>query len=205
MIMSKRVYISADYSASDGDRNVVEELHKWGNDYLHKVDYCDTAQVVSGSVVNDSDCRACDLKAEFNRQINASSAVIFIIGDKTANRSAGSACRRINEGAGCPCTPYKQNANGSTVCKILGPTSTPGADEDLGMINAYSYLKHEFKQAVKKDKEIIILYNSMNKQPGWLPDYMAAYVDYAHPFWTYNANWERVGDYTYIKQVLGYE
>lgn len=72
--MSKRVYISADYSEADGDRNVVDELHKWGEDNLHKVDYTDTAKVVSGSVSSDSDCRPCDLKAEFNRQINVSSA-----------------------------------------------------------------------------------------------------------------------------------
>ena len=48
--MRKRVYISADYSESSGDRDVVNELHKWGNDKIHKVDYVDTAEVVSGSV-----------------------------------------------------------------------------------------------------------------------------------------------------------
>ena len=48
--MSKRVYISADYSESNGDREVVDELHKWGNDALHKVDYIDTAEVVSAIV-----------------------------------------------------------------------------------------------------------------------------------------------------------
>lgn len=73
--MSKQVYISADYSENDGDRNVVEELNKWGSDNLHKVDFIDMSKVSSGSVVNSGDCRICDLKAEFNRQINASSAV----------------------------------------------------------------------------------------------------------------------------------
>lgn len=29
--MSKRVYISADYSENYGDRDVVNELHKWAN------------------------------------------------------------------------------------------------------------------------------------------------------------------------------
>lgn len=86
--MSKRVYISADYSIWNGDRDVVDELHKWCNDNLHKVDFVDTAQVVSGSVSDDPDCRACDLKNEFNKQINVSSADIFIIGDKTAKRTA---------------------------------------------------------------------------------------------------------------------
>lgn len=35
--MSKQVYISADYSENDGDREVVKELNKWGQDNLHKV------------------------------------------------------------------------------------------------------------------------------------------------------------------------
>ena len=88
--MSKRVYISADYSEKNGDREVVDELHRWGKDNKHKVDYIDTAQVISGSVSKNEDCRPCDLKKEFNAQINASSAIIFIVGDKTASRMAGS-------------------------------------------------------------------------------------------------------------------
>lgn len=106
--MSKRVYISADYSESNGDREVVDELHKWGNDALHKVDYIDTAEVVSGSVSEDPNCRPCDLKKEFNSQINVSSAVIIIIGDKTASRTAGSICKRFSDGAGCDCTPISK-------------------------------------------------------------------------------------------------
>lgn len=90
--MTKRVYISADYAEKDGDRDVVEVLTRWGSDNLHKVDFVDMAQVVSGSVSQNPDCRACDLKSEFNRQINASSVVIFVIGKNTAIRKAGSKC-----------------------------------------------------------------------------------------------------------------
>lgn len=203
--MSKRVYISADYSAEDGDRNVVDELHKWGSDNLHKVDYYDTAQVVSGSVSDDPDCRPCDLKAEFNRQINISSAVIFIIGDKTASRTAGCACKRNAEGAGCQCTSYKQNAKGTSICKIWGETHVTGANEDVGRINNYSYIQHEFEQAKTKGKTIIIVYNSLYRQPSWLPSYMSDYADVAHPFWKRNELGNVVGDYTYIKKALGYE
>jgi len=39
--MSKRVYISADYSENDGDRDVINELHTWGKDNKHKVNYVD--------------------------------------------------------------------------------------------------------------------------------------------------------------------
>lgn len=202
--MSKNIYISADYSEADGDRDVVNELHKWSADNYHSIEFADTARVVSGSVAKNPDCRSCDLKAEFNRQINASSIVMFIIGDKTAGRSAGSSCKRNSEGKGCPCTPYKQNANGATVCKVKS-TVDVGPNDNVGSINSYSYLKHEFEQAKKKGKTIVVVYNSLNKQPGWLPDYMNAYESVAQPFWTRNALGTRVGNYPLIKKLLGYE
>lgn len=67
----------------------------------------------------DLDCRPCDLKKEFNDQINASSVVIFIVGDKTAGRTAGSVCPRYERGIWVPngCTSYKGNANGQKSCK----------------------------------------------------------------------------------------
>lgn len=188
----------------DGDRDVVEELNKWGSDNLHKVDFIDMSKVASGSVSKDSDCRICDLKREFNRQINASSAVIFVVGDKTALRTAGSACRRAgNDQLLCDCTPYKQNTNGTKPCKVYF-TSTPGENDDVGCINSFSYLKHEFKQAEKRNKKIIVVYNSLRKEPDWLPSYMKNYADSARPFWTKNLWGEKVGDYSYIKEVLGF-
>lgn len=202
--MSKRVYISADYSELNGDREVVDELHKWGNDALHKVDYVDTAEVVSGSVSADLDCRPCDLKREFNSQINASSAVIIIIGDKTASRTAGSVCKRNSDGDGCDCTPYKQNSKGTKTCKYSA-ISTPGPEDDLGSINTYSYLEHEFRQAKRKGKAIIIVYNSLNKQPNWFPSYMNDYESEASPFWTRNALGNKVGNYAHIKKALEYD
>lgn len=202
--MSKQVYISADYAEGNGDRAVVEELNKWGSDNLHKVDFIDMSKVASGSVSKDPDCRICDLKQEFNRQINASSAVIFVVGDKTALRTAGSACKRAgNDQSSCTCTPYKQNTNGTKACKVVF-TSTPGENDDVGCINSYSYLKHEFKQAEKKNKTIVVVYNSLRKEASWLPAYMKNYEDSARPFWTTNYRGDRIGDYSYIKEVLGF-
>lgn len=202
--MSKRVYISADYSELNGDRDVVEELHKWGKDSLHKVDYVDTAEVVSGSISKDPDCRPCDLKREFNSQINVSSYVIFIIGDKTASRTAGSVCRRHNGVARCDCTPYKKNSKGTSICK-WDTVSTPEPNGDLGNINSYSYLEHEFRQAKRKGKNIIVVYNSLYKQPSWLPVYMKDYDSEAYAFWTKDALGNKVGNYFYIKKALGYD
>lgn len=202
--MSKRVYISADYSILNGDRHVVDELHRWGKDNLHKVDYVDTAEVVSGSVSADPDCRPCDLKKEFNSQVNASSAVIFIIGDKTASRTAGSVCKRHNGEAGCDCTPYKQNSKGTKICK-WNTVSTPGPNDNLGNINTYSYLEHEFLQAKRKGKPIVVVYNSLYKQPSWLPTYMSDYESEAYAFWMRNPLGNKVGNYAYIKKALGYD
>ncbi len=201
--MSKRVYISADYSPTDGDRNVIDVLHGWSDNKHLIVDYVDTAQVVSGSVSKDSDCRPCDLKSEFNKQINASSAVIFVIGDKTAGRTAGSSCQRMGNQGICTCTPYKQNANGTRWCKYSITYSATGPD--IGNINDYSYLKHEFLQAEKRGKNIIIVYNSLNKQAGWLPSYMYNYEDQAQPFWIKTLAGNVIGDYSFIKKALGYE
>ena len=204
--MSKRVYISADYSEDSGDRDVVDLLNNWGKDNYHKTDFVDMAKVVSGSVSNNDDCRPCDLKKEFNSQINASSAVIIVVGDKTASRTAGSSCSRAGENSnvGISCTPYKQNTNGTKNCKVTS-TSTPGANDDVGSINSYSYLRHEFEQAKKKNRTIIVIYNSLRKEKSWLPWYLDDYEDVAQPFWVKDAYGNKVGNYRFIKQELGYE
>lgn len=200
--MSKQVYISADYDQTNGDQAVVNELLRWGQDNLHKVNFIDMSNPSSGSVAKSDDCRICDLKREFNRQINASSAVIFVIGDMTASRLAGNSCERMQkEQRECSCTPYKQNRNRCKSCKVAH-VSTPGKDDDVGNINRYSYLQHEFEQAKKKKKKIIIIYNSTRKESGWLPAYMSSYKDYAQPFWKLNDSDEKIGDYSYIKDVL---
>lgn len=202
--MSKQVYISADYDSTNGDQAVVNELNKWGSDNLHKVDFIDMSSVASGSVADSDDCRICDLKDEFNRQINASSAIIFVIGDKTGDRKAGCECERASkEQAECFCTPYKQNAGGTKACRVSN-TSTPGPNDNYGCINSCSYLRHEFEQAKKKGKTIIIVYNSTRNETSWFPAYMKGYEEYAKPFWKTDASGKKVGDYSYIKEVLGF-
>ncbi len=122
----------------------------------------------------------------------------------TGSRTAGSGCERATKGQGqCFCTPYKQNVNGIKTCKIFS-TFTPSEDGDVGNINGYSYLRHEFEQAKKKKKTIIIVYNSTRKETNWLPSYMNGYENYAKPFWKYDDYGRKVGDYSYIKEVLGF-
>lgn len=199
--MMKKVYISADYSENHGDRDVVKELNRFAKDHRYLLEFIDMAEVASGSVAKDNpDCRPCDLKQEFNCQINSSSAVIFVVGDKTASRIAGSGCNRNgSDWWNCSCTPYKLNANGSKTCKV---TSTTSAGDDVGSINSYAYLQHEFRQAVKRGKQIIIVYNSKIKKESWLPTYMQEYADQAQPFWIEDNCGNRHGNYDYLKREL---
>lgn len=69
-----------------------------------------------------------------------------MIGDKTASRQAGNNCSRATKDQiVCSCTLYKQNTNGSKICKISQIFSYETA-EDIGNVNSYSYLRHEFGQ-----------------------------------------------------------
>lgn len=198
IFMGKRIYISADYSEDNGDREVIEIINQWNTSLRHSLDIVDMSQVISGSVSNGKDCYPCDLKEEFNRQINASSTVVFIVGDKTALRKAGSSCSRNNYSS-CNCTPYKQNSSGTKVCKVY---NTVPAVDDIGNINSYSYIEHEFKQAEKKRKNIIIFYNSLQNQNGWLPSYMKNHENNAYPFWVKNIYEIKVGNYNLFKSYL---
>jgi hypothetical protein len=199
-----RIYISSDYDGVNGDQNVVDVFGGWNTSKRHGLEFVDMAKVASGSVSkNNPNCRICDLKKEFNRQINASSTVIFVVGDMTKYRTAGSACGRAQDYSDChkKCTPYKQNTNGEKECKFwLIPRPNP--QEGVYYINGYSYLRHEFEQAKLKGKKIIIVYNSLNKQPSWLPSYMKGFEDKAIPFWKRSALGNKIGDYETIKKML---
>lgn len=199
--MSKRVYISCDYDEDSSDFDVVKALNKWNNDNRYNIDFVDMSKVASGSVSNNDDCRICDLKEEFNRQINASSAVIFVVGSKTRFRTAGSECERATKNWwDCYCTPYKENTNGKKQCKCFQTSSD--CNGNCGNINSYSYLRHEFEQSIAKTKKIIIVYNSLRLEKSWLPSYMKNYEYKAKPFWVCNNYGNKVGNYEFIKEEL---
>ena len=82
----------------------------------------------------------------------------------------------------------------------------PSSDgDDISKVNNYSYIRHEFEQAKKRGKNIIVIYNSLNNMSSWLPSYMNDYKDVAHPFWKKNDKGEKVGDYEFIKKALGFD
>lgn len=191
-VTEKRIYISADYDPTSGDHDVVEKLERLAKDQRYKVEFKDMAAAKSGSVSDNEDCRVCDLKEEFNRKINISSIVVFIVGYKTKDRDAGSTCKLASNPLfsifsmfpinNIECTPYKRNASGSVYCKkTASDVCDDNASEDVCCINNFSFLQHEFeqakhKQAKHKGKKIVIIYNSSRKEEKWLPSYMREYI-----------------------------
>lgn len=234
-VTEKRIYISADYDPTSGDRDVVEELKRLAKDQRCNIEFKDMAAAKSGSVSDNEDCRACDLKEEFNRKINISSIVVFVVGDKTKTRDAGSTCelaedivfssisallpRRLLskfidniEFDAIRCTPYKRNAIGSVCCKqtasdvrdiIHTDIYNDNKNKDVIYVNKFPYLQHEFKQAKRKKKKIVIFYNSSINQKQWLPSYMKGYESCAIPFWIDKEN--KVLDHLNIKKALEFD
>lgn len=200
----KHIYISADYDPIDGDLDVVNAIKKWGLDNLHSTNFIDMSDPKANNVIRDiTDCRICDIKSEFNRQISASSFVLFIVGRKTKDRQAGSNCNRyfLPQNT-CRCTPYQKNYLGAISCKI--PNTTEPYDGHVGCINSFSYLEHEFIEAisVKRADQIAIFYNSFYHQENWLPSYMKDYKEIAEPFWIYSPSGNQIGCYTRLKELL---
>lgn len=51
----------------------------------------------------------------------------------------------------------------------------------------------------------MVVYNSVYKKENWLPGYMYGYKDVAVPFWIYDSCGNKIGNYQFIKEQLGYE
>ena len=87
------------------------------------------------------------------------------------------------------------------MCKM---SMLPYPGSDVNPVNTYSYLRHEFEQAKKRGKNIVVVYNSLYRQLTWLPSYMSGYASSAQPFWVRDSLGRKVGNYALIKGALGY-
>ena len=80
----------------------------------------------------------------------------------------------------------------------------PSSEIYDGLAAVYDYGQMGVEQAARQKKNIIILYNSTRYENEWLPSYMSDYKNVARPFWITNYWGQRVGDYSYIKEALGF-
>jgi len=161
--MSKRVFVSADwkepFDLHSWDKEVVDRIRKWKYDKRYGVDLICTDDV-HNSVINNADCRRCDIKEECGRYIKCSSIVIFVVGDNTASKKAG-ACNGIS------CSPAYSGLQKKD-CKSCLPNQIFDWEE-------MSYLEYEITTAFLEKKKIILVFNSVYKQESWIPAWYENY------------------------------
>lgn len=164
--MGKNIFVSADWkddfvnSLSD-DKIVVERIRTWSNSANYGVNFRYT-DAVHKSVLNSNnpDCRRCDIKLECEHQIEWSSIVIIVIGDKTKTKGSG-AC----DGQACsPAESWKPKVP----CKLVH--AAPGQETNV-VYYAESYLEHEIRIALTLKKKIILVFNSVNVMIDWIPQF----------------------------------
>ena len=128
MVYRTRTYIAADWS---GDKDAVEQLHKWNNGYW-SLSFTDAHDLTQSS---DSSLN-CSIKTSLKTRMDASKTFVLIVGDKTDSVTAGS-CR------------YCSSYNSWTSSCARGRS-----------IDYRSYIKYECDKAVEAKIKIVILYNS---------------------------------------------
>ena len=159
--MSKRVFVSADwkepYDTHSWDKEVVDRIRKWREDARYGVDITCTDDVHK-SVLDDDDCRRCEIKEECRNKIKLSSVVIFVVGDNTARKTAGG-CDSIS------CSPAYSGLN-KKFCKYY---LNKNFAEPFAGGRKMSYLQYEITTAVEEKKSIILVYNAASKKDSWIP------------------------------------
>ena len=163
MAYRTRTYIAADWS---GDKDAVEQLHKWNNGYW-SLSFTDAHDLTQSS---DSSLN-CSIKTSLKTRMDASKTFVLIVGDKTDSVTAGS-CR------------YCSSYNSWTSSCARGRS-----------IDYRSYIKYECDKAVEAKIKIVILYNSTIVSRSKCPEavrYKGTHVAMLYRknnnlFWDYNA------------------
>ena len=129
MVYRTRTYIAADW---DGDRDVVEQLHKWNDSNYWGLSFPDAHDLQQS---RDSSL-PCSIKSSLKKRMDGSKRFVLIVGDATDTVTKGS-CQY--------CGSYD---SGTSSC------------DRLHSIDYRSYIKYECDKAVEAGIDIVVLYNS---------------------------------------------
>ena len=163
-------YIAADW---DGDKDAVNVLHKWNNDYRKSFSFKDAHDLTQSY---DSSLN-CSIKASLSSRIGESYKFILIVGNSTKTVRSGS-CQYCNS----------LNSYGSYCAR--------GHSVDYR-----SYIDFECDKAVRDGLQIIILYNSGSIDRNKCPDAVRNLGTHRE-MWSLSGNsW--VWDYNKISIAIG--
>ena len=180
MIMSKLVYVSADWKEGDlhsSDKAVVDRIRKWRDDKRYGVKLKCTDEVHDSVTLKD-DCRRCDIKCECGFQIIKSNLVIFVVGDKTGDKKAG------------PCDSKECSPAYSWQQKEKCTHKYDNYAESFSHGRTMSYLEYEMTTAAIYHKKVIVVFNSADNRNSWIPSWYDqlrskyTFIEVARlPFW----------------------
>ena len=129
MVYRTRTYIAADW---DGDRDAVEQLHKWNDSNYWRLSFPDAHDLQQS---RDSSL-PCSIKSSLKKRMDGSKRFVLIVGDSTNSVTKGS-CQY--------CKSY--NSWTSSCARLHG-------------IDYRSYIEYECDMAVQTGIDIVVLYNS---------------------------------------------
>jgi hypothetical protein len=169
MVYRTKTYIAADW---DGDRDAVEQLHKWNDSKYWGLSFNDAHDLTQA---RDSSLN-CSIKSSLATRLDASKTFVLIIGDNTKTVRSGS-CQ------------YCNSKNSWTSACARGYS-----------VDNRSYIEYECDKAVRDRLNIVVLYNATTVDKSKCLD-AVKYVG-THKAMCYYENGQYYWDYQTVKSAL---
>ncbi|WP_376788119.1 TIR domain-containing protein [Photobacterium damselae] len=164
MTRRTKIYLVAEW---DGDRNAIEQLHKWNDSNFWSLSFTDAHDITQA---RDGSLN-CSIKTSLNTRIDASKTFVLIVGSNT-----------------------KTARNGS--CQYCGSYNAYQSRCVRGKTVSYSsYIEHECAKAVRDNLKIVVLYNAASIDKNKCPEVIRysgthkamQYIENSKRYWDYNA------------------
>jgi len=139
MAYRTKTYIAADW---DGDKDAVEQLHKWNNSDYWSLSFTDAHELTQA---RDSSL-SCSIKSSLSARLDASKTFVLIVGNATKKVRSGSCqyCASYNSWTEHCARRYNEDYR--------------------------SYIEYECDKAVRDNLRIVVLYNAATVNKAFCPD-----------------------------------
>jgi hypothetical protein len=170
MAYRTKTYIAADW---DGDRDAVEQLHKWNDSRYWGLSFHDAHDLTQA---RDSSLN-CSIKSSLATRLDASKTFVLIVGSSTKTVRSGS----------CQCC----NSYHSLIQNCVRGHC----------VDYRSYIEYECDKAAKDELTIVVLYNAATVNKSKCPD--AVKNVGTHKAMCYYENGQYYWHYQAVKSALG--
>lgn len=170
MAYRTRTYIAADW---DGDRDAVEQLHKWNDNEHWSLSFPDAHELHQSRDTS----LPCSIKKSLKERMDRSNRFVLIVGDHTDT---------VTKGSCSYCGSY--NARTKTCAR-------------LHSIDRRSYIEYECDEAVGAGIKIVVLYNDTRVDKTKCPETVRSRG--SHTAMVCHRDGKYYWDYQAVKSVLG--